>query len=162
MLASKLQIDCKCQLINPDLFDQEANKPQVVWFYRRTRQISWAERRYHRYDLTLGGKNCFGKMLPKKIKIFMDTLLRLLQKDFYIMNIITSIKTSHEMAPFSSYLLIIWSTVYFNAQLVQDKWIWVLEAVKWKLRSQCRLTSWSSRNTYKSCYIKNYIYTFFF
>lgn len=111
MLASKLQIDCKCQPINPDIFGREANKPQAAWFYQRARQISWTDRRYHRYDLTSGGKICFGKIVPKKFKMFMNTLLRLLQRDFYIMSIITSIKTGYEMASFSSYL-IIWSTVY--------------------------------------------------
>lgn len=93
-LFSRLQVDCKCQVINPDMFGQEANKPELVvaWFYQRTRQISWTDRRYHRYDLILWEKNCFGKLLPKKIKIFMNNLLRMLQRDFYITNIITSHK----------------------------------------------------------------------
>lgn len=97
---------------------------------------------------TFEGKNCFAKMLPKKIKIFMDTLLRLLQRDFYIMNIITS----HKNKSWSAFFLLISSyylecSLHRNVQLVQDKWIWVLEADKWKLRSQCRLISWSSGNT---------------
>jgi len=53
-----LQIDHNCQVINPDIFGQEANKSEVVaaWFYQRTRQISWTDRRYHRYNLAFWGK----------------------------------------------------------------------------------------------------------
>lgn len=51
--------------------------------------------------ILLVGEKCFGKLIPKRIKILMDTSFRMIQRDFDISNITTRHKNKSENCFFS-------------------------------------------------------------
>lgn len=60
----------------------------------------------------VGEKKCFGKLLAKNIKIHRDSLLRMLQRDFCIMDVITSYEKEIRNLFLFPHLLITSSAVY--------------------------------------------------